>query len=532
MLRLFILCYLAGLALAADTVDWKSRSIYQVLTDRFARTDGSTSAKCETSENLYCGGSWRGIISKLDYIKGMGFSAIMISPVSKNVEGRVSYGEAYHGYWVQDLYQLNEHFGTHEDLLDLGKEVHKRGMYLMVDIVINNMAFITNGRNPATAVDYSVLNPFNLQRYYHPYCKIKDWNNYDEAQKCWIGDDIVALPDLNTESEEVTQMMEAWIKEFVANYSIDGIRIDAAKHVGTEYLKKVAKASGVFATGEVFESDVNIACSYQNYIPSIPNYPVYFAMIKAFTAGNITALNDELSTVKTVCRDTSALVTFSENHDLPRFPSYVQDLSLAKNVLTFTILSDGIPSYYQGQELHFSGSDTPANREALWLSQYNTEHTLYQLTSILNKFRSHVILTDSGYLTSSSYPIYRDGSSMAIHKGTNGRHVIVVYSTQGENGGDYILNLGISYTPGLIVTEILSCKNYSIGWPGSLGVEMTKGLPMVFYPAHLMAGSGLCGASNVSAPVKGKKTGESTSLRSGLTGWSVMLVAGFVVLLL
>lgn len=59
-------------ALSAD--DWAKQSIYQVLTDRFARTDGSTSASCDLSS--YCGGSWQGLINKLDYIQGMGFTAV------------------------------------------------------------------------------------------------------------------------------------------------------------------------------------------------------------------------------------------------------------------------------------------------------------------------------------------------------------------------------------------------------------------------------------------------------------------------
>lgn len=64
----------AGLAAALSPAQWRSKSIYQVLTDRFALTDGSTTASCDT--NLYCGGTWQGIINKLDYIQGMGFTAV------------------------------------------------------------------------------------------------------------------------------------------------------------------------------------------------------------------------------------------------------------------------------------------------------------------------------------------------------------------------------------------------------------------------------------------------------------------------
>lgn len=61
---------------AATPAQWRSRSIYQVFTDRFARSDLSTSAVCDTNARVYCGGSWRGLIGKLDYIQNMGFTAV------------------------------------------------------------------------------------------------------------------------------------------------------------------------------------------------------------------------------------------------------------------------------------------------------------------------------------------------------------------------------------------------------------------------------------------------------------------------
>lgn len=113
---------------AASPAHWRSRSIYQVFTDRFARSDNSLIAECNTDGGEYCGGDWDGIIGRLDYIQGMGFDAIWISPVTKNIEGPTAYGEAYHGYWQQDIYALNDHFGTSEGLKRLSRAVHSRNM--------------------------------------------------------------------------------------------------------------------------------------------------------------------------------------------------------------------------------------------------------------------------------------------------------------------------------------------------------------------------------------------------------------------
>jgi len=64
---------------AAGPDEWRSRSIYQVITDRYARTDGSTTAECEVFANTICGGTWQGLINHLDYIQDMGFTAVCFS---------------------------------------------------------------------------------------------------------------------------------------------------------------------------------------------------------------------------------------------------------------------------------------------------------------------------------------------------------------------------------------------------------------------------------------------------------------------
>lgn len=87
---------LAAPAMTLTPAEWRSQSIYQVMTDRFARTDLSTTAACDPSEQVYCGGTWQGLIDKLDYIQDMGFTAIWISPVVRQMSGNTSDGASYH----------------------------------------------------------------------------------------------------------------------------------------------------------------------------------------------------------------------------------------------------------------------------------------------------------------------------------------------------------------------------------------------------------------------------------------------------
>lgn len=73
--------YITTIVSAADTSAWKSRSIYFVLTDRIARSSTDTGGSQCSNLGAYCGGTFKGLESKLDYIKGLGFDAIWITPV-------------------------------------------------------------------------------------------------------------------------------------------------------------------------------------------------------------------------------------------------------------------------------------------------------------------------------------------------------------------------------------------------------------------------------------------------------------------
>jgi len=114
------------------------------MTDRFARSDGNLVAECDVEAGKYCGGSWRGITQRLDYIQEMGFDAIWISPITRNIEGATAYGEAYHGYWQQDLYSLNAHFGTSDDLKQLAQALHSRGMVSRIRVISGDELSILN----------------------------------------------------------------------------------------------------------------------------------------------------------------------------------------------------------------------------------------------------------------------------------------------------------------------------------------------------------------------------------------------------
>lgn len=85
-----VLMVATGTVQAASRDQWVGRSIYQIVTDRYARSDNSTTAHCDAALGKYCGGGFQGIINKLDYIQDLGFDAIWISPAQKQESTRTA----------------------------------------------------------------------------------------------------------------------------------------------------------------------------------------------------------------------------------------------------------------------------------------------------------------------------------------------------------------------------------------------------------------------------------------------------------
>lgn len=323
-----VLAGLAGCSQAATPDEWAQRSIYQVITDRFAR---STDQNAPCNITKYCGGNWAGLVDQLDYIQDMGFTAVQISPINENLPQDTIYGEAYHGYWPQNFYELNPHFGSPDDLKNLASELHKRGMYLLVDVVANEMAYDIGNANMSSTIpiDYSVFVPFNSSKDFTPYCPIIDWNNQTEFQNCWLGYEGVATPRLKTTDPNIANTLNQWIKDLVGTYNIDGIRVDGAKQIEYSFFQPFLKSAGVYAMAEVDDGDAQFTCNYQNLTEGLENYPLYYTIKEAFTAGKMADLVSMVGSMRQACPKTQYLATFIENQDNPRFASFTEDLAVS-----------------------------------------------------------------------------------------------------------------------------------------------------------------------------------------------------------
>ncbi|KAJ0161716.1 Acid alpha-amylase [Colletotrichum tanaceti] len=515
-------------ASALDAAGWRNQSIYQIITDRFATSDGSAPA-CDTTPGLYCGGTWKGITSKLDYIQNLGATAVWISPVVKNVEGNINgYGEGYHGFWTEDLYSLNPHFGTEADLKGLADALHARGMYLMIDVAPNHVGLNDDPGN------YAKYKPFDGPEYYHEECPIA-WNNITSEQLCWLE----GLPDLRTEDARVRRVYASWIRDLVAEYAIDGLRVDTALEIEPEFFSEggFREAAGVFLLAEVSHSSLDLLAPYQGVLDGILDYAGFHSASPAFgeTEGDLEALYKSINAMAdTAGIDPSVWGSFVENQDQVRFAHRNGDVALAKNLYALVMLRDGIPVVYYGQEQHLDGGANPHNREALWLAGYDVHSELYGWIQQTNKVRARAAASNADFLTRErtravfSYGgggVGRDNSSsrvLALRKG----QLFSMY-TNGGVGAANDVSFAIArnvhgFAADSDVVDVMNCESFRVASHGRLWVQMPDGgLPRVFLPAE--QAEGLC--NDVKAPRASATVKVGVDKNTGYNKRSVPFVA-------
>ena len=234
-----------------------------------------------------------------------------------------------------------------------------------------------------------------------------------------------------------------------------------------------------------------VIAQFEHHANLVSSSARYFPLVEAFakSTSDMSDLVRSMQDTNHDCTETSMLGSFSENHDNPRFPSKNDDMALARNVITFTMLTDGIPIIYQGQEQHYcsvGGEGNPYNREALWLSGYDRKHELYKLITLLNKVRKHVMHEDSMFLTARAEVVHKSVQTIAIEKGK----LLIVLTNGGSRSANYSRSVRSRFTTGSLVTDILTCETQMVKRNGLIDVTLEAGQPKVYYPSG--RAGGLC----------------------------------------
>ena len=399
--------------------EWKSRTIYELLTDRFAKSNEDYKTSCDL--NNYCGGTFKGIQKHLDYISGMGFNAIWISPISKNKDG------SYHGYHTLDLYQINPNFGSPNDLKELIRACHKKDIWVILDVVPNHMA---------PEVPISSINPFNRDEYYHSECSIYDENNQEQRENCRL----FGLPDLRQEHQFVKEKYLEWVKDVIDEYGFDGVRYADVPYVPKWFWQLLSEKAETYTFGIVASGNSGYIADYQKYMDGVGNYPLFYTMKDSICGGSMKKLEWYLFNEHKNYIDPKYNINWADNHDNPRFLNWCNDKRYFRNALIFYFFYEGIPTFYYGDEHYFNGGNDPYNRENMF-GYHNTDSDIYKMMKIANEVRRNYRVYDEDivqrYADDYFYAYTRGNVLIAISHSMNLERNIDYHS---YNEGDKLCN--------------------------------------------------------------------------------------------
>jgi len=487
--------------------DWRDLNIYQVFTDRFFDGDPSNNGSdpedpFEPDEKLGIhGGDFKGVEQKLDYIKALGANAIWISPIPLTAGTNV----AYHGYVARDFYQLAPHWGTVSDLTQMVAEAHQRGIYVILDVVVNHQStLIDSGDAGFPAWNGSGYNlrwtvpgnqyplPFDNLSYFHNFGNIQ---NYGDTTQVQIGD-LRGLDDLKTETLYVRTNMVEIYKYWLDLADFDGFRLDASKHAEIGFwqhwnpeIRAYAAAKGktnFFTYGENISGDqangaytgTESGAAFAN--DSALDYPLYFSIGPVFAnaSGNTKQIEDHYNAIQAYYDPYSRnrLVTFLDNHDRTRFMSSGNannNLNRLANALTFLYTSRGIPSLYQGTEQAFNGDTSPNNREDVFDGLFEQGPSLGDNFNMTHPAFLHIARVNS---LRRQYPALRTGDHVnkwnnpsgpglfAYSRRLDTQEVLVVLNTAGSS--QTLPERSTIYAPGTVMVNLFS-TNETITVTGS-----------------------------------------------------------------
>ena len=377
--------------------DWDEAVVYFMMTDRFfdGNESNNTASGTDTygdNPGLYHGGDFAGVTAKLDYLQDLGVNTIWLTPIVKNIAGvtvtdegseDVPYNAAYHGYWASDFTKLNPTMGTTEEFKTMISEAHKRGMRIMVDIVVNHAGYGTESTFADMLRDKSVSEG-----------DIKSWQS--------------GLPDFATEKAEVRAKLVEWQTAWMKDYGVDYFRVDTVKHVdsttwaalknsttevnpsfkmiGEYYGAGYASNGSTLGSGQM---DADLDFDFNDQATS-------------FVSGNISSVEKFLSARNSALNNAYMTGQFLSSHDEDGFKAslmngkqYTEDeaTSAALVAATLQLTAKGIPVIYYGEEVGLSGLNNypyQTNRYDMDFSKATKDNVTYQhyknLLSIRNAY--------------------------------------------------------------------------------------------------------------------------------------------------
>ena len=444
--------------------DWDEAVVYFMMTDRFfdGNKSNNTASGADTygkNPGLYHGGDFAGVTAKLDYLQDLGVNTIWITPIVENIKGvdvtdegskDVPYNAAYHGYWASDFTKLNPTLGTTKEFETMISEAHKRGMRIMVDIVVNHAGYGTESTFADMLRDKSVSEG-----------DIKSWQS--------------GLPDFATENADVRAKLVEWQTSWMKDYGVDYFRVDTVKHVDSTTWAALKNS-----TTEVNPSFKMIGeyfgAGYASNGSSLGTGQMdadldfdFNDQATSFVSGNISSVEKFLSARNSALNNTYMTGQFLSSHDEDGFKAalmngkkYAEDeaTSAALVAATLQLTAKGIPVIYYGEEVGLSGLNNypyQTNRYDMDFSKATKDNVTYQhyknLLSIRNAYTDVFARGSRNVVASSDEESYdvvsRSYGGTTLYVGMNIKDAAKeVKVPVNANAGDTVKNLydGKTYT--------------------------------------------------------------------------------------
>lgn len=376
--------------------DFRAETIYFIVVDRFfdgneANDFGKDRRDFDPTRKdpwKYWGGDLRGVLEKLDYVQKLGASSIWLTPVFEQIDQVLDIGgvgmTGYHGYWTKDFKRLDPHLVDHPDDVrvmaksdtvfdELLAEMHRRGMRMVLDIVCNHSNPHVPGASCELYDDGVLLSRFDQDRgdWFHHVGEVRDWNDLENVQSS----DLCGLADFNEESYAYRSYIKGAMKQWLTK-GVDAFRVDTVKHMPIWFWQEFTGDMEVhdpntFMFGEWFQGGCYDPASidFANKSGmSILDFAWRNAVVSTLAHRSEGGFRELEAVVRRDhhFRDATDLVTFVDNHDIPRFLSISNDPERFRLALLLTMVARGVPCIYYGNEQHLhwdvNGGNDPYNR--------------------------------------------------------------------------------------------------------------------------------------------------------------------------
>lgn len=416
-----------------DVPEWfKTGIVYHVFVDRFNNDDCSLEDVFKLLFEVR-GGNLRGIINKLDYLKDLGVSTILLSPIFES--------KTHHKYDTEDYMKIASDYGDLDTFKELIAELKKRDMHIILDGVFNH-----SGSNSIYFNKYG--NHDELGAYqskesrYYPWYK---FNSFPDDYESWQGIDTLPAHDqTNEDFLDFLLFNEDSVVNYWMNLGIDGWRLDAADLLSDEFLGKlygVVKKNNPDSVivGELWNDATNFRFHSDNEwhkfvcgneIESVIDYPMHGLMIE-YSKGNHTPQTFKrgfYSLMENYPKEYFySLLNFLGTHDIERVYFLLEGkFDLIKLAILLSLTLPGVPLIYYGDEAGLDGGKDPDNRRPMPWSNFNQE--IYNHYSSLCKIRNSYDAFKKGSIS------FVENESLLIYKRSYGdENIYVVLNNSSDN---------------------------------------------------------------------------------------------------